>query len=172
VSPATTTFDSCFDPTNGNPISALAFPNGFCQTSNTDNVTITTGSQPSTVDVQGSDAVPSDNGTHWTLCGAESGSRCTGPTPLFGAPITQSQQEPGQDQFAEQTSLNGFDDSQSLDFGPPLTTSPQCDTAFGTGSCSAHSSQATTEVLILLGPESSTDASTAFSTTWTWTAAP
>ncbi len=148
VSPSTTSFNACADNLSHATGSVLSFPNGNCGT--IPGVTITNGTAPGHIDVQGANAIPSDSGTPWTLCGG-GGSSCTGGTSTT----------PGTNQFLEQATGGG----------PILTTSAQCDTGFSSG-CAATSSQATTEILALFGPSASTDTSTAFTTVWTWTAVP
>jgi plastocyanin len=75
VSTASTTFGNC----NGGSSSGntLGFPNGSCTTAPF-NVT-NNGSVPESIDVQASNAIPSDNGTPWSLIGPNN--------------------EPGQDQY-------------------------------------------------------------------------
>jgi hypothetical protein len=134
----------------------LAFPNGTCSTNGV--VTITNGTQVGHIDVQGADAIPSDSGTHWTLCGG-TGASCTG---TGGA-------KPGQDQFEQ-----GTTNATATPTPVPMTTSPACDIEFdGTaGDCVAGSGQSQSEDLFLVGPSASTDTSASFTTTVTWTAVP
>jgi hypothetical protein len=166
VSPSTTTFNQCYD-ANGNllPSAVLVFPFGMCQTIDTAAVTITNGSAPGHIDVQGADAIPSDNGTHWTLCGGAGGPACTS---SISNALVAGIKYPGQDQFVELTSIGGISGTLGT---APLTNSPQCDDQFGS-SCVATSGQATTESLVLQGPTASTDSSSSFTTVWTWTAVP
>jgi hypothetical protein len=156
VSPSATTFTACASSAGASSGTTLVFPNGTCLAGP---VTITNGSQPGHIDVQGSDAVPSDNGTRWTLC-----------LPMVGAPVvpctgTANPLTPGADQFAEEANTANGTGS------PPLTNNPQCDTAFS-AACAASSGQSASETLILLGPQSSSDPSASFTTVWTWTAVP
>jgi hypothetical protein len=156
VSPSTTAFDTC---SGQGTLHVITFPDAVCTTSGSHDVTITNGTAPGHIDVFGADAIPADNGTHWTLCTmTASPPLCTGPS---GAP--------GPDQF------NEIDQNASTINvnGPSLTTaSPgQCDTGFSSG-CVAGSSQQVSEDLQLEGPSSSTDASATFTTVWTWTAVP
>jgi hypothetical protein len=162
VSPGTTTFDTCVNNTDQSTGSALTFPNGICQTSSANQVTITNGTNPGHIDVQGSDAIPSDNGTHWTLCGGTGGPTCTGSSGGFCGP---SHLLGGQDQFQE------CDVSGSDSLSPILTTAPQCDTGFA-AACAASAGQSQVEILGMDGPTASTDTSTSFTTVWTWTAVP
>jgi hypothetical protein len=157
VSPPTLVYGNCTD-ANGKATGNSLVAGGACSTGGT-TLTITNGPLAGTIDVQGSDAIPADNGTHWTLCSPNGGAACTG-----------TGQAPGVDQFRE-----------SMVLLPPLTldlqASPQCDIAFAvigvSGNCTAQPNQvSTTEQLGLRGPSSSTDSSTSFTTTITWTAAP
>ena len=156
VAPSSFIFGACYDHANSSTGSNLSFPNGYCYINNSGaGLTITNGTASSHIDIQGADAVPSDAGTHWTLC-------TVGITSCTGAA-----NEPGQDQFGERSDVGGQE-------GPWLSTSAQCDTAFDapTSSCAATAGQVTTETLTLVGPSGSTDTSTQFSSVWTWTAAP
>lgn len=156
VSPSSFTFGACHDNANNPTGSYLSFPNGYCYIDNSGTgITITNGTASSHIDIQGADAIPSDAGTHWTLCTAGT-TACTG-----------SGGEPGQDQFAERSDISGQE-------SPWLTASAQCDSAFDAPntSCAATAGQAATETLTLVGPSGSTDPSTTFTTVWTWTAVP
>jgi hypothetical protein len=160
VSPSTTTFDTCHSTLNA----SLTFPNDACYTTGADDVTITNGALAGHVDVNGADAVPHDSGQHWTLCGG-SGPSCTGAAPgggggCLGQCITN---EPGIDQFVEWGGAGPYT--------PFLTNSPQGDTVFGALG-SAAVGQSATEGLEFIGPSSSTDLSSTFTTAWTWTAVP
>ena len=151
VSPPTFTFDTCIDNASTSTGSDLTFPNGQCHTTGANDVTVTNGAAAGHMDVEGANAIPSDSGANWTLCGG-TGTACTG-----------TSGNPGQDQFGE---ANGG--------GVILTTSLGCDTNFSGGgtTCATVSGQHETEVLFLTGPSTSTDTSLSFSTTWTWTAVP
>src|SRR4029077_15895844 len=72
VSPSTATFNTC-SLSGTSTGSTLEFPNGLC-TTGTSYITITNGAAAGHVDVNGADAIPADNGTHWTLCGSGSSS--------------------------------------------------------------------------------------------------
>jgi hypothetical protein len=154
VSPSTTTFDACFNSAGLNTGGTLAFPNGECIATIAP-ITITNGAAPAHIDVQGSNtAVPSDNGTPWTLCNVNVSS-----IPCSGNHL------PGQDQFTEST--------DGITGGTGLSTSPQCDTAFtAAGTCIAAAGEASTERLRFRGPTTSTDNSPRWTTVWTWTAVP
>lgn len=160
VSPTAVTYSPCFDDNGTSTGSVLVPPDGACGAGP---LTVTNGGAPSNIEVNGSDAVPVDNGTHWVLCGSAS-------------PATSCAQgafTPGQDQYLEQT--EHYLASGSPRSGPFLSNSPACDTAFGdpsAPSCAAAPNQATQETLGMTGPSSSTDPSGTFSTVITWTAAP
>jgi hypothetical protein len=155
---------------------SLTFPNDACYTTGGDNVTITNGAIAGHVDVNGSDAIPSDvGGTHWALCGGSGGPACTGAPGggigCVGCVLGSNLPAPGVDQFAEagQTLGGGLP-------GPVLTNAAQADTLFsvpfGIADGSAGAGQSATETLGLMGPSSSSDQSSAFTTAWTWTAVP
>jgi hypothetical protein len=123
-------------------------------------VTIANGSAPAHIDVAGSDAIPADGGTHWTLCGGV-GQTCTG-----------KNDRPGRDQL-QATTLGG---TKKPSPGTTLTYTPLCDTAFGQGiqtfDCAADAGQTANEGLAVLAPTFSTDTSATFTTLVAWTAAP
>jgi hypothetical protein len=130
----------------------LTFPNGTCRASG---ITITNGSASGHIDVQGANAVPSDNGTNWTPCGSSAGTSCTGTN------------GPGQDQYA--TIVNSIGPSGTI-----LSNSPECDYGFdgSTSGCTAASGQSATENINVTGPSASTDSSPTFTSSVTWTAVP
>jgi hypothetical protein len=133
--------------------SPLTFPNGRCQTSN---ITITNGSAAGHIDVNGADAIPADSGTHWTLCAGTVAPTCSG-----GG-------NAGQDQYRENTFNNS-----NTSIRPDLTNTPQCDTSFAPGSaCAAAAGQSTKEFIAMTGPSASTDTSSTFTSSVTWTAVP
>ena len=125
----------------------LYFPNGRC--TSTTGVTITNGGAASHLQVAATNATPTDHGTPWTLCSC----------------IT-----PGTDQYRLSTGL-GSDVIASN-----ITPIPSCDATFAplnNGNCQlapplAHK----TEFVTLTGPTSSSDLSTRWTFTITWTAAP
>ena len=146
VSPASVTYSQCYDSSLNSTGAAIVIPGGYCQGLD-NNISITNGSVAGHIDVQGSDAVPADNGTHWTLT---------------------SNNVPGTDQFLEETTStpNGFS-------GPKLATAPACDTAFDeTTHCAASAGQTGSEKLYVVAPSATTDPSTSFTTVITWTAVP
>lgn len=153
VSPVSVTYASCTK-ADGSTAAGVTFPNGTCSTPA---VTVTNSGVAANVHVQGADAVPTDNGTHWTLC--NSTASCSGP-------LQGGTSRPGTDQYAEQTA------SATFASGTDLSASPQCDKAFNAGGCAATAGQASIETVRLVAPQSSSDPSTSFSTTLTWIAVP
>jgi hypothetical protein len=162
VSPTTATFGDCVT-SNGTASSSpseLPFPNGECEvgapttTGVIGGITITNGTVPGHIDVNGQPATPADAGTPWTL-GTTAGA-------------------PGVNQFLELAEGNqsATNPNNSADVG----TAPSCDTAFNTvgtaGDCSASAGQASNEALAIAGPSSSTDQNGPFTITTTWTAVP
>lgn len=129
------------------PGSPLTFPNGTCLASSP--IAVTYGSTSGHIDVNGADAVPQDNGTHWTLCGGG------------GAACTKSTNTPGLDQYELGTSSTFI-----------LTNTPQCDTAFNATCLPVSPGQTVNETYLLEGPASSTSSASTFTTTMTWTALP
>ncbi|HEX6488363.1 MAG TPA: hypothetical protein VF137_05740 [Candidatus Dormibacteraeota bacterium] len=167
VTPSTITYGNCVDGSGQSTATGLV-AGGACNTGAT-TITITNGPVGGTIDVNGADAIPSDNGTHWTLCGGNGAPNCTGssnptqpPYPIFAGNL------PGPNQFAEETN------STAANGGTILSGTPQCDRAFANPAvCTATAGQvATGEVLTLWGPQSWTDPSLTFTTVVTWTAAP
>jgi hypothetical protein len=159
VSPTTAAFGECVtsNGTSTTTPSELPFPNGECQvgdaisTGVVGGITITNGTVPGHIDVNGQTATPSDaGGTPWVI-----------------APTSAA--NPGVDQFFE----FGLGSQNN---GENIATAPTCDTAFnvvGTaGDCSASAGQASNEVLVIEGPSSSTDQNGPFTITTTWTAVP
>jgi hypothetical protein len=146
--------------------STLVFPNGYCFSGTasgsvyTAGVTITNTGAAGHIDVNGANADPSDLGTPWTLCGLAT----TTPCPSGSA-------TPGANQFEMTT----WGDPNGGNAYTTLSNSPVCDMAFdgGTsGGCSATSGASQIEGQNMVGPESSTDTSSTFTTTLTWTAGP
>jgi hypothetical protein len=130
----------------------LQVPFGSCQLNGA--VTVTNGTAKSHIDVQGADAVPSDGGKHWALCGT------------LHEPCANSTHAPGVDQYTVRTLGTG---EQYL-----ASQTSVCDFAFKSacsgGGVPGGASQ--TETIILDGPQASTDPSPRFTTTITWTAVP
>jgi len=144
--------------------SPLSFPNGECGVPNA--VDVTNGPVAGHIYVQGADAVPSDNGTSWQLCGGAGGLTCTGPAPspdqeTFGG----SPSFPGQDQYQQQTETEAGD--------TPLTNAAQCNIGYYQGACAATAAQSITEAIAVIGPSVSSDTTaTTFTSSVTWMATP
>jgi len=136
VAPTSVTLDNCSG--GSSTAHALGFPHGSCSAGG---ITVTNTGAPSHVRVQGSDAVPSDNGKHWQLLAATT----------------------GLDQFDVQ--LNG-----PTGYVTQLYTLPTCDQAFNAGTCTASEGASTIESLGFFGPSATTDTSSSFTTTVTWIA--
>lgn len=165
VSPSTFSFGSCGTNLGASTGSSLGFPNGKCLYGTgsgsvyTTGFTITNTGAAGHIDVNGANAVPSDAGTPWTLCTEQS--TCTNDGGLY----------PGANQFQVNTEA----DPEGSNAYAILSNSPACDGAFDggtTGGCSAASGASQIEGLVMTGPESSTDTSSTFTTTLTWTAGP
>ena len=168
VSPATFSFGLCSTRLGASTGGSLGFPDGYCYYGNgpgsvyTTGVTIANTGAAGHIDVNGSNAVPSDAGTPWTLC-SEAVGTCT----LLQGGLYY----PGANQFQLVTSA----DPEGGNASTILSNSPACDAAFdgGTsGGCSAAIGASQIEGITLAGPESSTDTSSTFTTTLTWTAGP
>jgi hypothetical protein len=144
----------------------LGFPNGACVAFN--GIQVTNGTAPATIMVNGADMVPADNGTHWAL----------EPASPLTYDITSPPPLPGPDQYLETVSglplTGGYNSGPQLDQGPflTLTNTPSCDLAFTgfTGCGTVPAGTANNEFLAMTGPSSSTDTSSTFTTTVTWTA--
>jgi hypothetical protein len=155
VSPSKFTFAKCGG--GSSTPTQLGFPYGYCSygsegaTSVTGGITITNTGTAGHIDVNGSNAIPSDGGAPWTL---ESGNWS------------------GPDEYALNTFGEGGGGASSL----VLSTAPMCDTNFNLNTspngCSAASGAAQEEEVLLYGPQSSTDTSSKFTSTITWTAGP
>jgi hypothetical protein len=145
VSPGAVTLAQC---SGGNSTpTRLGFPNATC-TGGT--VTVTNSGAGSHISMQGGNAIPSDNGTPWSLI-------CPASTPQCATWST-----PGADQF-------GLELIFPIGGGEFVLPTPQPDVMFGTGGA-ATSGQSVPEPVDLWGPASSTDPSPSFTTTITWTA--
>jgi hypothetical protein len=135
----------------------LGFPNGACQGGSAISVQ-DSGTVAAVISVNGSDMIPSDNGTHWALCILNS---------------SCSQMNPGADQYYETLSkMAGVNSGASVGPGPflGLTNNPTCDTVLGGPMCVFSVGQTANEFLAMTGPSSSSDPSSSFSTYITWTA--
>jgi hypothetical protein len=163
ISPTSVSYSGCvYGSSSG---SNLGFPNGACQTQT--GVNVQNGSAPATIMVNGADMAPSDSGTHWMLC------QTGGPPGQL--PCANGTTTPGDDQYYETVST-----SQGVNTGTqrapgnfqPLSNQPSCDTAIGSGVCVTNLSAGTAalEFLAVTGPHASSDPSTSWSTSVTWTA--
>ncbi len=168
VSPHKSKFSDCaggfeINNTRSTP-DALGFPNGICYSGTPGSVfpiTITNTGIAAAIYVSGSNAIPSDGGTSWTLCnlGANPVVACSG---LNG-------KTPGTNQYAVQNfAPNGMNTAG-------LTATPTCDMQFGGGGqshCLAGNGRLQTEGLRLIGPWSTDDSSTKWTVTVTWIPVP
>jgi hypothetical protein len=160
ISPGHTTFVDCKGGDSGvstrSARSKLGFPNGTCQVESA--IEIMNKGIGSDIDVSGSDAVPIDDATGWSLCnsGADAAVACTG-----------RKHRPGPDQYKV---INSGTFGAERD---GITDTPRCDHSFGPrGSCWARQGYAFVEYLALVGPEWSSDTSTSWTVTVTWTPVP
>jgi hypothetical protein len=148
VSPVDSTFGNC---TGGTSSAQLSIPNGTCYVGQFQGtvveggITITNGTAPAQIDVNGAAAAPSDGGTGWSL----------------------STNGPGTNAYVE-----GIESSASQ-MPTLIGTTPACDNAFGDMGglgCSASPGQSASEILVLDAPSSSTATASSFTITTTWTA--
>lgn len=170
VSRSISSFGNC---TGGNSTSsALGFPDGDCYAGSgpvvsgyVPAVTITNTGLGGSMDISGQDATPSDNGTPWTLCTAN----VTGPTLCS----TNNGSAPGPNQYA----LFGaaYNERTGL---PNVLDTPACDIMFDVNAngapsgCTSTTGQQGNESFQLQGPASSTDTSSSWTISVTWTAVP
>jgi len=151
-------YSTCFDSSNsGTKTTTVQFPNGVCTTP-AGVVTVTNGAAPAEIDIQASSFLPSDGtGTPWSLC-IPLVQTCSGG--ILG-------NVPGPDQYTLANSNDAFSDS-----GWPIAGSANCDQAFQDkdAGCDVNPGDSASETLQLMAPSSSTDLSSAFSNTVTWTA--
>jgi hypothetical protein len=166
VSPAKASFGTCsggkaFNNTQSTA-RKLGYPNGRCWVGAPNGsfpITVTNTGIASDIDVNGASAVPSDNGDQWSLCniGSNPAVTCSG----------RNNNWPGTDQYLVQN------------FGPfrlngsGLTDEPRCDHEFEPdGRCFAQQGSAQTEGIELTGPYETSDSSTSWTVTITWTPVP
>lgn len=140
----------------------LGFPNGHCLVGLVSPgiypITITNTGIASDIYVSGSSATPADGGTEWALCsrGEDPDVACTG-----------DDHKPGSDQYL----VENFSSAGQQAHG--LTGTPSCDLEFdSTGSCWAVEGAWQSEGIELIGPSFSSDNSTKWSMTITWTPVP
>ncbi len=140
----------------------LGFPNGRCWIGSPGAaypITIKNTGIASYIDINGASAVPSDDMTGWSLCNAGDNPAvtCTG----------RNNNLPGTDQYL----LQNFGPYGENDSG--LTDDPLCDHEFDqNGRCWAMQGAAQTEGIELTGPYQSSDNSTEWTVTITWTPVP
>jgi hypothetical protein len=166
VSPAKANFSSCSGGKAQNNTEStstkLGFPNGQCWVGSlgaTFPITITNTGIASQIDVNGASAVPSDDITEWSLCNV-------GSNP-FVACSGRNNDLPGKDQYLVQN----FGPYRENDSG--LTDNPRCDQEFDrNGRCWAMQGSSETEGIKLTGPYQSSDNSTKWTVTITWTPVP
>lgn len=170
VSPASASFGNCTgglasrntQSTGGK----LGFPNGQCFVGLVDAgsglfypITITNTGIASAIYVNGSSASPSDGGDQWVLCnrdgnGAASCKRDDG-------------RLPGTDQYL----VENFSPAGQLKSG--ISGTPECDSVFdASGRCVAVQGGSQSEGIELIGPSFTTDTSTKWTMTITWTPVP
>ena len=140
----------------------LGFPNGACWVGSAERqvypITIINSGIASYIYVNGSSANPSDDLIGWNLCN-------TGNDPAVAC--SGAHNVPGTDQFQ----LNNFSAFGSLTSG--LSGNPRCDREFGpAGRCWALEGMWQREGIELIGPAASSDTSTKWTVTITWTPVP
>lgn len=140
----------------------LGFPNGTCwvgsNVSGSYPITITNTGIGSDIDISGSSAVPLDGGSTWNLCN----------TRAFAAVgCTGHRGKPGPDQYQ----VLNFSTWGTIHGG--ISGTPRCDRVFGPGgNCWAVQGMVVTEGLELVGPQWTSDTSTKWTVTITWTPVP
>jgi hypothetical protein len=166
ISPGQTRFTHCTGGDGGantrSTSRKLGFPNGSCWVGSS-----VSGSYPITVQntgigsnilISGSSADPADGGDGWNLCNAGGAGAvlCTG-----------NGSKPGPDQYK----VLNFSSWGTWHRG--ISGTPRCDQVFGPGgSCWAVQGMVVTEGLELIGPQWSSDTSTNWTVTITWTPVP
>ena len=165
VAPSSAGFGACAggDPSvnTASTATSLGFPNGHCSLGiagahGSFPITITNSGVAADVYVNGDNAVPSDGGTQWGLCNFG-----TNPAKACSA---GSGKLPGNNQYVVQNFTSGSMNPTGL------TGTMTCDTQFAAGGCSAVQGVAQAEGILLTGPASSSDQSTEWTVTITWTA--
>jgi hypothetical protein len=169
VSPAKASFGRCQGgsaadntaSTNGR----LGYPNGKCWVGlpspyGVFPIKITNSGIASYIDVNGSSATPSDNDSEWGLCnvGSHPAVACSG----------KDKRAPGNNQYLVE---NFGPNSRRSTTG--LTSAPACDAVFtARGKCWAVQGASQTEGIELIGPAATSDNSTSWTVTITWTPVP
>jgi hypothetical protein len=160
ISPSHATFVDCKGGDGGaNTRSVgnkLGFPNGTCVLKST--ILITNSGIASDIDVSGSDAEPADGMTGWSLCSTHGDAAVT---------CTGHRHRPGPNQY-EVINFGTFGAERG-----GIADTPQCDRALGPeGSCWATQGLVVAEGVRLVGPQWSSDTSTNWTVTITWTPVP
>ncbi|HEY2641874.1 MAG TPA: hypothetical protein VGI66_18535 [Streptosporangiaceae bacterium] len=165
------TFSNCHfgqpSQNTGSTYGQLGFPNGVCWLGvlppyGTFPIKITNTGIASVIDVSGTNAVPVQPGgtsNQWSLCntGDDAAVDCTG-----------RHGKPGTDQYL----LENFGPSGRINVSG-LTDTPACDHEFtASGNCLVMQGGFQTEGVELTGPSDSTDTSTKWTVTITWTPVP
>jgi hypothetical protein len=169
VSPGSVTFGDCSGGSGytNSTQNSLGFPNGSCTVgaigvNETFPITVTYTGIPGSVYVNGSDAVPADNGAEWSLCSPPG-------SPAGQTACTGTQGLPGDNQYMVMNFAGAVENAGVL------TKTPACDKEFAShGGCGAtpqeFQNQVQHEGLLLTGPRSWNDHSTSWTVTVTWTA--
>ena len=167
VSPASATFGNC---TGGlatrntqSTAGKLGFPNGQCLVGLLSPgffpITITNTGIASAIYVNGTSAIPSDSGDQWNLCirRGDGAPKCT----------RDDGRMPGSDQYL----VENFSAVGAQTAG--ISQTPACDREFdASGQCWAVQGASQSEGIELIGPSFSTDTSTKWTLTITWTPVP
>jgi hypothetical protein len=167
VSPAKASFGDCVggeaSQNTHSTATRLGFPNGQCwvglMTPGIYPITITNTGIASEIYVNGSSASPADGGDQWTLCntGDHQAVACTGRTKNL----------PGTDQYLVQNF------SSTGEHAAGITENPACDREFDpSGGCWAVEGSWQTEGIELTGPAFTSEGSTKWTVTITWTPVP
>jgi hypothetical protein len=166
ISPGRASFSHCTGGDGGastrSTSGQLGFPNGTCwvgsNISGSYPITVTNTGIGSDIDISGSSAEPLDGGDSWILCNA---------TGKAAVACTGKDSRPGPDQYQ----VMNFSTWGTLNGG--ISGTPRCDRIFGPGgSCWAVQRMFVTEGLELIGPQWSSDISTKWAVTITWTPVP
>ena len=167
VSPATATFAECgggkASRDTKSTLGKLGFPDGQCSVGLMNPgiypITITNTGIASYVYVSGTSASPADDGNQWALCNV-------GDHPAIAC-THDDKRQPGTDQYLVQN-FSPFGESPS-----GVTGTPACDQEFGpSNGCWAVEGASQTEGLELTGPYFTSDGSTRWTMTITWTPVP
>ncbi len=171
ISATQRTFSNCrygdASQNTGSKPAQLGYPNGVCWLGVMNPfgnfpIKITNTGIASDIDVNGANAIPVNPGgsdNQWSLCntGDDPAENCTGP-----------HGKPGRDQYL----VENFGPSGRINVAG-LTDNPACDREFAAaGQCRAMQGASQTEGVELTGPVFSTDTSTKWTVTITWTPVP